>query len=160
MRPAHALILAGLVLSALAIRPAPATGEPGDAETQLKTMALKPVATIVELPAAVQAGLARLFGQVKLDMAEPGAEWQVTDVIMKPNLPVRRLVAAGCSNEHCLIYYERGGIAHIWTVVMLRLDGPGADIVRGWAAPSGLGPVHQVQQAVAAGKLRTQTRFW
>lgn len=160
MRQVHASFVAGLALSVLPSPSAQAAGEPGDAEARLKTMVLQPVATVAELPAAAQAGLARLFGQAKLDMAEPGAAWQVTDVVMKPDLPGRRLVAAGCSNQHCLIYYERGGIAHVWTVVMLRLDGPGAGFVQGWAAPSGLGPVHQVQQAVAAGKLRAQTRFW
>lgn len=155
-----ASILAGLALSTLAFPAAWAASDSIVAEEQVRNVELKPVPSVTELPATAQADLARLFGQAKLDMADPGAEWQVTDVIMKPNLPGRRLIAAGCSNQHCLIYYERGGIAHVWAVVLLKLDGPGKGLVKGWSAPSGLGQVEEVRQAVAAGKLRVQTRFW
>src|SRR5215203_1447643 len=60
------------------------------------------------LPLGVRDGLQRLFGTETLDLAEPGAEYQTTDVIHTPNLPHRRLVTAGCSIDHCLVYYERG----------------------------------------------------
>src|SRR5262245_30303582 len=63
------------------------------------------------LPLGVRDGLEVLFGTQTLDIADPGAEFQATDVILKPGLPSRRLVAAGCSMDHCLVYYERGGFA-------------------------------------------------
>src|SRR5687767_8203702 len=59
------------------------------------------------LPLGVRDGLQTLFGSQTLDIAEPGAEFQATDVIVDRTLPIRRLVAAGCSTDHCLVYYER-----------------------------------------------------
>jgi hypothetical protein len=61
-----------------------------------------------------------------LELAEPGAEFQVTDVIVKPNLPIRRLILSRCSSDHCVVYYERGGIAHTFSVVLFRIDKGGA----------------------------------
>ena len=72
------------------------------------------------LPLGVRDELQTLFASQTLDIAEPGAEFQVTDVIRKPDLPIRRLVAAGCSIDHCIVYYERGGIAHTWHVNAVR----------------------------------------
>ena len=57
------------------------------------------VTSIRGLPLGVRDGLQTLFGSQTLDIAEPGAEFQVTDVIVNPKLPIRRLVAAGCSTE-------------------------------------------------------------
>src|SRR5687767_13867089 len=70
------------------------------------------VTSVRGLPLGVRNELQTMFGSQTLDIAEPGAEFQVTDVIAKANLPIRRLIAAGCSTEYCLVYYERGGIAH------------------------------------------------
>ena len=53
------------------------------------------VTSIRGLPLGVRDGLQTLFGSQTLDIAEPGAEFQVTDVIVNPKLPIRRLVAAG-----------------------------------------------------------------
>ena len=78
------------------------------------------VTSIRGLPLGVRDGLQRLFGSQTLDIAEPGAEFQVTDVILNPKLPIRRLVAAGCSTDHCLVYYERGGIVHTWQVALFH----------------------------------------
>ena len=65
------------------------------------------VTSIRGLPLGVRAGLQTLFGSqaldIDLDIAEPGAKFQVTDVIGNPKLPIRRLVAAGCSIDHCLV---------------------------------------------------------
>src|SRR5262245_8686357 len=76
----------------------------------LQNERLEIVSSIRGLPLGVRDALQTLFGTQSLDIAEPGSEFQVTDVIHTPNLPIRRLVAAGCSMDHCLVYYERGGI--------------------------------------------------
>ena len=78
------------------------------------------VTSIRGLPLGVRDGLQTLFGSQALDIAEPGAEFQVTDVILNPKLPIRRLVAAGCSTDHCFVYYERGGIVHTWQVALFH----------------------------------------
>src|SRR5262249_15501763 len=53
------------------------------------------VTSIRGLPLGVRDELQTLFGSQTLDIAEPGADFQVTDVIVNPKLPIRRLVAAG-----------------------------------------------------------------
>ena len=78
------------------------------------------VTSVRGLPLGVRDGLQKLFATPDLDIAEPGAEFQATDVIGTPKLPIRRMVAAGCSPDHCLVYYERGGIAHTWQVALFH----------------------------------------
>ena len=58
------------------------------------------VTSIRGLPLGVRDSLQTLFGSPALDIAEPGAEFQVTDEVGNPKLPIRRLVAAGCSADH------------------------------------------------------------
>src|SRR5262245_1209182 len=81
---------------------------------QVKDERFEIVTSIRGLPLGVRDALQTLFGTQSLDIAEPGAEFQATDVVLDRKLPSRRLVAAGCSMDHCLVYYERGGLTHTW----------------------------------------------
>ena len=65
-------------------------------------------------------------------MAEPGAKWQSTDVILEPGLPWRRLTAVAASAKVCLVFYERGGIGKSNNVAAFRLYSRGAEPV--WLA--------------------------
>src|SRR5262245_3053879 len=78
------------------------------------------VTSIRGLPLGVRDGLQKLFGSQTLDIAEPGPAFQVNDGTVSSKLPIRRLVAAGCSYDHCLVYYERGGTAHTWHVALFH----------------------------------------
>ena len=90
-----------------------------------------------------------MFGTRELDIAEPGAEFQATDVIGNPKLPIRRLVAAGCSNDfHCLVYYERGGIAHTWHVALFHWTPAATRFEWGGNAPAGLKTIDDVRKAI------------
>ena len=71
---------------------------PGRCGPTCKDERFEIVTSIRGLPLGVRDGLQTLFGSQALDIAEPGAEFQVTDVIVNPKLPIRRLVAAGCSS--------------------------------------------------------------
>src|SRR5687767_4975882 len=53
------------------------------------------VTSVRGLPLGVRDGLQTLFASPDLDIAEPGAEFQVTNVIGSPKLPLRRMIAAG-----------------------------------------------------------------
>jgi hypothetical protein len=119
------------------------------------------VTSIRGLPLGVRDGLQTLFGSKTLDIAEPGAEFQATDVIVNPKLPIRRLVAAGCSTDHCLVYYERGGgkrrtcrvaLFH-WTPAATRFE-------RGGIAPCGLASIDNVRNAVLSGTITGPTQIW
>src|SRR5690348_14368855 len=71
----------------------PAAALPEALRAHLKSERLEIVTSIRGLPLGVRDELQTLFGTRTLDIAEPGAEFQVTDVIRTPSLPSRRLAA-------------------------------------------------------------------
>jgi hypothetical protein len=101
-----------------------------------------------------------MFGSPSLDIAEPGAEFQVTDVIVNPKLPRRRLVAAGCSIDHCLVYYERGGIAHTWQVALFHWTPDATRLEWGAVAPHGLASIDAVRSAILSGAIKGPAKSW
>jgi hypothetical protein len=118
------------------------------------------VTSIRGLPLGVRDELQMLFGTPALDIAEPGAEFQVTDVIVNPKLPIRRLVAAGCSIEYCLVYYERGGIAHTWQVALFHWTPDATRLEWGGMAPGGLRSIDDVRNAILSGAIKGPTQSW
>jgi hypothetical protein len=118
------------------------------------------VTSIRGLPLGVRDGLQTLFGSQTLDIAEPGAEYQATDVVRNPKLPTRRLVAAGCSMDHCLVYYERGGLAHTWQVTLFHWTPAATRFEWGGAAPGGLKTIDDIRKAVLSGTIKTPAASW
>jgi hypothetical protein len=118
------------------------------------------VTSIRGLPLGVRDALQKLFGTPSLDIAEPGAEFQATDVLVNPRLPIRRLVAAGCSIDHCLVYYERGGFAHAWQVVLFNWTPAETRVEWGGSAPANLTTIGSVRDAVLAGTIKGPVRAW
>ena len=119
-----------------------------------------PLATVAALPASVRNALGSLFGSKTLDMADPGQPFQATDVMVMPRLPARRLLAAGCSPDHCLVYYERGGFAHIHQIVLFSTTDAAARLVHGGVAAGGLADLDQVKDALASGKVMGGSKYW
>jgi hypothetical protein len=118
------------------------------------------VTSIRGLPLGVREALQTLFDSPSLDIAEPEAEFQATDSIVTPRLPSRRLVAAGCSADHCLVYYERGGFAHTWHVTLFHWTPAATRFEWGADAPGGLAAISDVQKAVLSGELKGSTGPW
>ena len=127
---------------------------------QLKDARLGIVTSIRGLPLGVRDGLQTLFGTQTLAIAEPNAKFQATDVIVEPSLPSRRLVAAGCSTTHCLVYYERGGIAHTWHVVLFHWTPAATRFEWGGNAPGGLATIDDVRSAILSGVIKGQAGSW
>lgn len=75
-----------------------------------------------QLPTGLKVQFARLAGEKDFKMANPGEEYQSTDVIMRPGLPRRRLLFAGMSNDKIFIFYEEGGYSHSSHVAVFDLD--------------------------------------
>lgn len=118
------------------------------------------VTSIRGLPLGVRDGLQTLFGSQSLDIAEPAAEFQVSDMIVNPNLPNRRLVAAGCTIEYCLVYYERGGVDHTWHVALFHWTPAATRFEWGGTAPGGLATIDDVRKAVLSGAIKGPAALW
>ena len=161
----HARILCALgvsLLAAVAIGSQAAPTAPlSDAlRAHLKSERLEMVTSIRGLPLGVRESLQALFGSQSLDIAEPGAEFQVTDDVGNRKLPIRRLVAAGCSSDHCLVYYERGGIAHTWQVALFLWTPAATRFEWGGTGPGGLATIGDVRNAVLSGAIRSSSSAW
>jgi hypothetical protein len=118
------------------------------------------VTSIRGLPLGVREALQTLFGSSSLDIAEPGAEFQATDAVVDPKLPIRRLIAAGCSSDHCLVYYERGGLAHTWHVTLFHWTPSATRFEWGGLAPANLATIADVRKAVVSGEVKSPAGPW
>jgi hypothetical protein len=140
----------------------PSTAAPEALRAHLRNERFSPLTTVAALPAGVRAGLNSLFGGRSLEMADPGAPFQATDVMITPRLPPRRLTAAGCSADHCLVYYERGGFAHVHYAVLFKVSTDGTRFEFGGPAAGGLADLEAVKNAIVAGAVLGQptSKHW
>jgi hypothetical protein len=118
------------------------------------------VTSIRGLPLGVRDGLQTLFDSQTLDIAEPGAEFQATAAVGNPKLPIRRLVAAGCSTDHCFVYYERGGSAHTWLVALFHWTPAATRFEWGGQARGGLATIDEVRNAMLSGVIKDPVKVW
>ncbi len=133
---------------------------PASARAHLKSATLAPIAHVDNLPAAVRSALTTLFGSERLEMAEPGAAFQSTDAIMTPDLPVRRLITAGCARDLCLVHYERGGVAHTYQVALLALSPERARFQWGGLTSGPIQGLAELKSLVVEGRVRGPVPNW
>jgi hypothetical protein len=115
------------------------------------------VTSIRGLPLGVRDELQALFGGA-LDIAEPGAGFRGGGD--DTTLPGRRLIAAGCSYDDCLVYYERGGRTPTWHVALFHWTPAETRFEWGGLAPSGLATIDQVRNAVLSGRIKSPNAIW
>src|SRR5262245_22361464 len=118
------------------------------------------VTSIRGLPLGVRDTMQTMFRSQTLDIAEPGAEFQATAVVATPRLPSRRLVAAGCTIEYCLVYYERGGDAHTWNVALFHWTPEATRLEWSGTAPGGLATIDDVRKAILSGAIKGPVNVW
>lgn len=138
---------------------APDGALPEPLRTHLQNERLEIVSSIRGLPLGVRYGLQELFGSQTLDIADPGTEFEVSDVIGS-KLPMRRFLAAGCSYDYCLVYYERRGIAHTWHVALFHWTPDATRFEWGGTAPGGLVTIDEVRSAVLSGAIKGSGGLW
>jgi hypothetical protein len=126
----------------------------------LKGEVLTPVLHVGDLPPSVREGLRALFKERAFAMAEPDAEFQVTDVIIKRGLPFRRLIIAACSSDHCLVHYEKGGIAHAYNVVLFALNRETAAFEWGGLARHRQSDLAALREQVLNGAVDDRIAYW
>ena len=119
------------------------------------------VTSVRGLPLGVRDELRTLFGTSTLDIAEIGADFHVTnEIVVNSDLPNRRLNAAACTIEYCLVYYERGGAAHTWHVALFHWTPEATRFEWGGTAPGGLKTIEDVRKAVLSGLVRGPATGW
>jgi len=133
---------------------------PAAIQVHVRDERFQPVTAVRGLPLGVREELQRMFGSTGMAIADPGEKFQVTDVIMEPALPIRRMSVAGCSQDHCLVYYERGGIAHTWHAVLFHWTPDGTRVEAGGTAPFGIRTLDDLRNAVLSGALKGPGRYW
>jgi hypothetical protein len=137
---------------------------PGALHAHVKGDRFDIVSTMRGLPLGVRNELQKLFGSqvfdIAVDIADPGAPFQDAGVIVNPKLPMRRLVAAACSTDHCLVHYERGGIAHTWLVALFHWTPAATRFEWGGIAPRSLASIDDVRKAVLSGAIKGPAKVW
>ena len=126
----------------------------------LKNGRFDKVTSIRGLPIGVRDGLQKLFDAEWLDIAESTAEFQVDERVVNPSLPSRRLVAAGCTIEYCIVYYERGGTEHTWHVAVFHWTPAATRFEWGGRAPAGLATIEDVRRAILSGSIKNAASLW
>lgn len=133
---------------------------PQELRAHLQNERFDVVSTSGGLPGGVRTELRTLFGGQTLELAEPGGRFQGTSRRATPTLPLRRLVAAGCSRADCLVYYERGGATHMWRAVLFHWTPYVTRLEWGGTAPAGLKTIEDVRRSVLAGAIRGSAGPW
>lgn len=154
-------VVVGCVLAATAWAQAPVLPTvPPPLQAHVRGERFQVVSAVRGLPLGVREELQRMFGSSAMAIAEPGAPFQATDVVTDATLPIRRMNVAGCSQDHCLVYYERGGIAHTWHAVLFRWTPVRTRVEAGGTAPAGLRTVDELRNTVLNGALKGPGRYW
>ncbi len=133
---------------------------PAELRAHVQAEDFQPVTSLRGLPLGVREGLIALFGTQALDIAEPGADFRASGAIGDGKVPVRRLVLAACSYEHCLVYYERGGSPRTWRAVLFHWTPDATRLETGGTAPGGLTSIADVRRVVLGGVTKGPTEPW
>jgi hypothetical protein len=153
----YLILWSSIVACSRAAEPVPL---PGPLRDHLKDERFQLVTSIRGMPLGVRAELEKLFGSDELDIAEIGAKFEKSGVSSEPRLPIRQLVAAGCSYDHCLVYYERGGSARSWRVALIHWAPEASRFDWGGVAPAGLKTIDDVQRAILSGAIQGPAGLW
>jgi hypothetical protein len=155
-----AILGVGLCVVAAAGQRQSASALPETLRAHLTSERFDVVTSIRGLPLGVREELQKLFGTQTLDIADPGAQFQLAGAVSNPPLPTRRLVAAGCSTDHCLVHYERGGAKHTWHVAVFHWTPKATRFEWGGIAPNAVTTIGDVRSLVLSGRVKAASGVW
>jgi hypothetical protein len=133
---------------------------PGELRDHVKDERFQIVTSIRGMPIGVRSALQTLFFSEVLDIAEIGGEFQASGTPPNSKLPIRRMAAAGCSYDHCLVYYELGGSAQSWRVALFHWTPEETKFDWGGTAPGGLKTIDEIRSAILSGKISDSAGVW
>ena len=128
--------------------------------THLQNERFQVVTSLRGLPLGVRDGLQRLFESRSLDIADPGAEFTLSGKSVHLNMPIRRLVAAGCSYDHCLVHYERIDKSHTGQVALFHWSPEETRFEWGGTASGSLKTIDDVRAATLSGTIESTGGPW
>jgi hypothetical protein len=162
MRRTRLFCAIGVSVWSVVITLAQAPPEPlsNELRTVLRDGRFDTVTSIRGLPLGVRDALRTLFGSQTLDIAEPGEPFQPTGASGTSALPPRRLVAAGCTSDRCLVYYERGGTSRTRRVALFHWTPALTQVEWGALAPGGLATIDAVRKAILSGAIKEPAKSW
>ena len=160
----YRILMPALLLAVLSCSQAAPPALSAELLEHMKLERFDMVTSIRGLPLGVRGGLQTLFGSqefdVQRDIAEPGASFQSTGVIENPTLPLRRLIAAECSIDHCWVFYERGGSARTRHVALFHWTPDGTRFESGGLVPEHLTTIGEARKAVLSGAIKSPAKVW
>lgn len=93
-------------------------------------------------------------------MASPGEEFNLTDAIADTSRPFQRLVFYGRSDSLWFVYYEQGGIAHSWQLVLFTVAGGHATTLAAyWVVSPPASDMQQLKDGVRDARIVTLPEF-
>jgi hypothetical protein len=138
----------------------PSAAVPDALRAHVRSERFTPLASVGALPTGLRDALKALFNAPALDLAEPGAPFQATDLMVTPRLPARRLIAAGCAADHCLVHYERGGYAHLYYAVVFKVSAEGTRFEWGGLMSGPQPDLEDVKKTLVSNKVLGQSKYW
>jgi hypothetical protein len=127
------MLFTTLLGGALSVGLPAVTNLPDDVRASLKDARRFQIrVSVSSIPSAVRSSFAKARREEPFAMAEPDATWQAVDIIRNPELPRRRLGKLALSESFCILFYELGGRARSYHVVVFRLAPNGTRLV--WRA--------------------------
>jgi hypothetical protein len=114
-----------------------------------------------QLPEKLKVALTMLTREPEFSLANPGEEYQATDVMTHHKLPMRRLVVAGNCSGYWFVHYEHGGIGHGYALVFFQPDSKGEmDFAWGGRGFYGAITCAELRNAIASKKFADDPPFY
>jgi len=130
---------------------------PAPLQAHVKSERFQIVTSVRGLPLGVRDAMRALWGTPILDIVDPDGS-QPSDG--GPNQSTRRLVAAGCSGDHCLVSYELAGRNRSWRIVLFHWTPSATRFEWGGTVPRALTKFDDVMNAALAGNIEGPTTSW
>jgi hypothetical protein len=113
-----------------------------------------------DLPRSVKRAFEIITEVEPFALANPGTEYQATDVIENPGLPTRRLLFAGVSGSKWFVHYEHGGLGHHCAVVVFEIEHRDRmHFLWGGHSFRGADDIEELRRMVSAGEFR-DSEYW
>ena len=127
-----------------------------DRKVLLDSSRLHEVHSTSDLPPAIVALCADDQGK----LADPGQNWNATDVVTDATLPWKRLIWAAVGRDYYVVHYERGGIDHSFHILISKVaNGHDKPTVIWHAVGQPLKDYTAFLEALSAGKLDDRVNY-